>query len=107
MSWQIVFFDDYQIPNYTAHFVNAGNGKGLAAYSEPIFKYDHDVYDNTFQMIKYSMSFEHDDIGNVDVDIISIYRSSNCARDGVILKKLKKMFKRDKICIICGDFNLR
>ena len=101
------FFDDYQIPNYAAHFVNAGNGKGLAAYSEQIFQYDHDIYDDTFQMMKYSASFVHDDIGNVEVDIISIYRSSNCAHDGVIIENIRRMFRNDRICIIYGDLNLR
>ena len=58
-------------------------------------------------MMKYSASFVHDDIGNVEVDIISIYRSSNCAHDGVIIENIRRMFRNDRICIICGDLNLR
>ena len=44
----------YQIPNYTPNYINVGNGKGLATFSEPSFYIEQNVLEDSFQVTKYS-----------------------------------------------------
>ena len=97
----------YQLDNYSSHFVNIGNGKGLAAYYEPIFKYENQVSESSYQLLKYSACFLHRSGKNVEINVISIYRSSASMLDRDLITKLHELISKDKICVICGDFNIR
>ena len=97
----------FKIPDYTPHYVNVGNGKGVAAYSEPMFNFQTKFYDDKYQIIKFSTSFLHHTNIMVHVDVIGLYRSSTNTNDVKLVRELKTIVNPDKICIICGDFNLR
>ena len=97
----------YQLDNYGSRFVNIGNGKGLAAYSEPIFKFETEVSNSSYQALKYSTSFLHRSGKNVEIDVISIYRSSASLLDTDLIMQMQELISKDKICVICGDFNIR
>ena len=97
----------YHLPNYSSNFISIGNGKGLAAFSEPTFQFEENVFSPTYQMTKYSTSILHWTGKIVPIEVISLYRSSSNTRDVEFLAKLQNMITKDKISIICGDFNIR
>ena len=97
----------YKISNYTAHYLNIGNGKGITAFTESDFTFERSSFDRNYQMMKFSTSFLHHTGINVNLDVISLYRSSSCSSDLDLLENIKQLFTVDNICILCGDFNLR
>lgn len=101
------YSNPYKISNYTAHYLNIGNGKGITAFAESNFAFQRNSFDRNYQMMKFSTCFLHHTGINVNLDVISLYRSSSCNSDTVILENIKQMLTVDNICILCGDFNLR
>ena len=101
----------YCLPNYTANFCNAGNGKGVASYFEDSFCHVESVVDSTYQLTKFSMSFNDASGEKVDTIWIGVYRSSVILNplnpnDLQIISHLLRIIDLDKICIIFGDFNV-
>ena len=92
-------FDEFafQIDGFHSHFINCGNGKGVATYSTP----DIDVRisshkERTLQIAKVSMK---------ELDSINLYRSSNKSISES-LETLREILDPDKATIITGDFNI-
>ena len=97
----------YHLDNYSAKFCSAGNGKGLAAYADPIFTFQGKHCFGHYQMMKYSTTFVHFSGKTINIDIIGLYRSSGNQKDEELLSDLGSMISKDKICIILADFNIR
>ena len=55
----------FELEGYTAHFINVGNGRGIATYSRGDFHHQQDVKEDDFQITKFS---------NGNMDSIHIYR---------------------------------
>ena len=55
----------FQLDGYTAHFVNVGNGRGLATFSKGSFMHMEDRVEQNFQITKFSSH---------NADSIHIYR---------------------------------
>ena len=55
----------FELEGYTAHFINVGNGRGIATYSRGDFHHQQDVKEDDFQITKFS---------NCTMDSIHIYR---------------------------------
>ena len=55
----------FELEGYTAHFINVGNGRGIATYSRGHFHHQQDVQEDNFQITKFS---------NGNMDSIHIYR---------------------------------
>ena len=55
----------FELEGYTAHFINVGNGRGIATYSRRDFRHQQDVKEDDFQITKFS---------NGNMDSIHIYR---------------------------------
>ena len=55
----------FELEGYTAHFINVGNGRGIATYSRGDFHHQQDVKEENFQITKF---------GNGTLDSIHIYR---------------------------------
>ena len=55
----------FELEGYTAHFINVGNGRGIATYSRGDFHHQQDVKEDDFQITKFS---------NGTLDSIHIYR---------------------------------
>ena len=55
----------FELEGYTAHFINVGNGRGIATYSRGDFHHQQDVQEDNFQITKFS---------NGNMDSIHIYR---------------------------------
>jgi len=97
----------YHLDNYSSKFCSAGYGKGLAAYSDPIFAFQGQHRGSHYQMMKYSTPFMHSLGKIVNLEIVGLFRSSGNMKDDELLSDLTSMINKDKICIILGDFNLR
>ena len=83
----------YKISNYIAHYLNIGNGKGITAFSEPNFTFPRSSFEGTYQMMKFSTCFLHHTGTNVNLDVISLYRSSLCNSDLDILEISNKCLR--------------
>ena len=55
----------FELEGYTAHFINVGNGRGIATYSRGDFHHQQDVKEDNFQITKFS---------NGTMDSIHMYR---------------------------------
>ena len=55
----------FELEGYTAHFINVGNGRGIATYSRGHFHHQQDVQEDNFQITKFS---------NGNMDSIHMYR---------------------------------
>ena len=55
----------FELEGFTAHFINVGNGRGVATYSRGNFHHQQDVKEDDFQITKFS---------NGIMDSIHIYR---------------------------------
>ena len=55
----------FELEGYTAHFINVGNGRGIATYSRGDFHHQQDIKEDNFQITKF---------GNGTMDSIHIYR---------------------------------
>ena len=99
--------DFYKLNDYVSKFCSAGNGKGIASYSDPVFAFQGQIRNAYHQIMKYSTSFLHFPGKMVYIEIIGLYRSTGNLRDKELLSDLTSMVNKDNICIILGDFNLR
>lgn len=97
----------YHLDNYLAMFCSAGNGKGLAAYADPIFAFQGQHRGSHYQMMKNSTAFLHFLGKMINIEIIGLYKSSANQKDENLLSDLSSMICKDKICIILGDFSIR
>ena len=92
-------FDEssFTIEGFDSHFINIGNGKGVATYRSS------DIEANTLfhkekklQIVKVSMN---------GLDSINLYRSSNKSINET-WESLNKMIDEGKATIVTGDFNI-
>ena len=88
---------DFSLPGYNSHFLSIGNGKGIVTfYKNGSAHHELDCKENNMQIMKFSSS---------DIDIISIYRSSNC-NSVELLNNILKISSEMKPVLITGDFNI-
>ena len=89
--------NDFFLPGYNSHFLSIGNGKGIATfYKNDLAQHELDCTENNLQVTKFTSS---------NIDIISVYRSSNC-NSVELLNKISKITSIKKSVIITGDFNI-
>ena len=88
---------DLSFANYSSHFINIGQGKGIATYyhSEK-FTHVEDVATETIQITKFSS--QH-------IDSINVYRNQR-GLPADLINNLTSLIREDKITIITGDFNI-
>ena len=88
----------YSLPNFLTHFVNVGNGKGLALYYTEKFSVSTVFATEQYQIAK---------IESDEFDIISVYRSSdsNHSKQYDFSKQVLSMVNEYKKTLILGDFN--
>ena len=84
------------LANFSSHFINIGQGKGIATYHSNKFKHVEDIATDYFQITKFSS--EH-------VDSINIYRSQRGVQ-AEVNNYLTRLLSKDKINVITGDFNI-
>ena len=84
------------LPNYKNHFINIGQGKGIATYHNDKFKHVEDIVTETIQITKFSSEY---------VDSINVYRNQRGIPTDLICY-LTQLISKDKITIITGDFNI-
>ena len=85
------------IPGYKSHFINVGNGKGIATfYKENVFQHQQDYVERNMQITKFTAD---------ELDVINVYRSSN-GHSVELLNHLKDMITEGKPLLITGDFNI-
>ena len=88
---------DFCLPGYSSHFLSIGNGKGIVTfYKNGSAHHELDCKENNMQIMKFSSS---------DLDVISIYRSSNC-NSVELLGNILKITSERKPVLITGDFNI-
>ena len=89
--------DERNLHGYNSHFLSIGNGKGMVTfYKNGIAQHVLDCKENNMQIMKFSSS---------DLNIINIFRSSNCNSVELLANILKITSKR-KPALITGDFNI-
>ena len=77
--------------------MSIGKGKGIATfYKSDLAQHELDCTENNLQVTKFTSS---------NIDIISVYRSSNC-NSVELLNKISKITSIKKSVIITGDFNI-
>ena len=91
--------DTFKLANYSSHFNNQGNGKGLALFFRSRFTPVLDVKEDRYQMSKLESN---------EYDVICVYRSSdsNPENQQTFASVLMSMVNVQKITFILGDFNL-
>ena len=88
---------DLALDGFSAHFTNAGKGKGIATYKAENITATISSFKGTgLQIVKVSME---------EIDSINVYRSSNKSMVET-LETLEEMIDPDKATVISGDFNL-
>ena len=86
---------DLSLANYRSHFINIGQGKGIATYYQSDkFTHVEDIARETIQITKFSS--EH-------VDSINVYRNQR-GLPADLINDLTSLITEDKITIITGDF---
>ena len=89
--------EEYTLPGYNSHFINVGNGKGIATFYKPeVVKPEQDLKDKNIQITKFTSS---------NLDVINTYRSSN-GHSVELLNTLIGMLPEKKAVVITGDFNI-
>ena len=89
--------EEYILPGYSSHFINIGNGKGIATFYRPeIVKHEQDLKNNNMQITKFT---------STGIDVINIYRSAN-GHSVELLNYIKGMLPDNKPVLITGDFNI-
>ena len=88
--------EEVTLAGYELHLNSFGEGKGLASYykAEKVSP-STDIMKQRFQITK---------LVSPEVDIISVYRSSDANNDE-LMDELKSLIGPDKTTVICGDFN--
>ena len=82
--------------NYRSHFINIGQGKGIATYHNNKFKHIKDIVMETIQISKFSSEY---------VDSINVYRNQK-GLPADLNNHLTNLLTDDKTTIITGDFNI-
>ena len=82
--------------NYSSHFINIGQGKGIATYHNNKFKHIKDIVMETIQISKFSSEY---------VDSINVYRNQK-GLPADLNNHLTNLLTDDKTTIITGDFNI-
>ena len=89
--------NQFNIPGYKSHFVNVGNGKGIAVYfKSKRFNHEKDFIAANMQLTKLTSN---------EVDVINVYRSSN-GNSVELLNNMVAMMTIGKPVLITGDFNI-
>ena len=89
--------NEYIIPGYSSHFINIGNGKGIATfYKSEVMAHEQDLKENNMQITKFTSS---------NLDVINIYRSSN-GHSVELLNHIITMLPDKRAILITGDFNI-
>ena len=93
--------NDYQqwnIPGYSSHFINVGNGKGIVTYfKSTIFRNEEDISTESMQLTKFS---------STEIDVVNVYRS-NTGNSVELLNNILTMVENPvKASLITGDFNI-
>ena len=87
----------FTIPGYSQHYINVGNGKGIASFfKDNVFKHEQDYVENSMQITKLSSK---------SLDVINVYRSSN-GHSVELLNHLRDLLTMGKTVLITGDFNI-
>jgi exonuclease III len=87
----------FTLPGYSSHFINIGNGKGIATYYKTgVVEHEQDLKENNMQITKFTSS---------NLDVVNIYRSSN-GHSVELLNHILKMTPHGKPVLITGDFNI-
>ena len=87
----------WNIPGYIPHFINVGNGKGIATYFKHIlFSHEQDHIASNMQLTKFASK---------ELDVISVYRSSN-GNSVELFNNATAMITLGKPMLITGDFNI-
>ena len=84
------------IPGLDLHLNSIGDGKGIATYYKP--EYVSEVIDIKKQKVQLTKLFTS------EVDVVNVYRSQG-ADNSELAKDIKSIINKDKLTIICGDFN--
>ena len=85
------------IPGYISHFINVGNGKGIATYfKSELFSHEQDFIAANMQLTKFTSN---------ELDVINVYRSSN-GNSLELLNNMIAMMMPGKPLLITGDFNI-
>ena len=87
------------LPDFTPHFYNVGNGKGIASFVQKDCKNivpSKESLRPTCQMVRLS---------SPQLDIISVYKSSNHSRRQLI-RDIEELIDPGKATFVVGDFNI-
>ena len=88
---------NFSLSGFNSHCISIGNGKGLVTFfKSEVMKHEQDVKEKNMQVTKFT---------SPELDIISVYRSSN-GHSVELLHHLLKMIIKDKPTLITGDFNI-
>ena len=88
---------DLSLTNYSSHFINIGQGKGIATYFQSNkFTHVEDIATETMQITKFSSHY---------IDSINVYRTQR-GLPADLINNLTSLLTEDKITIITGDFNI-
>ena len=87
---------DLSLANYSSHFINIGQGKGIATYHSDKFTHIEDIARETIQISKFSSEY---------IDSINVYRNQR-GLPADLINDLTSLISEDKITIITGDFNI-
>jgi hypothetical protein len=98
-TWLNTNDSNYEIPGYKEISVRSGRGKGTSLYPKHHLDLISEEYVKTdrAQMIK---------LCTKNVDIISVYRSSNHEDIQLFTNQLTELFSTEKTTIVCGDLNI-
>ena len=78
----------FQLEGFTAHFVSAGNGRGLATYTKGDFLHQEDRMNQNWQMTKFSSD---------SIDSIHIYRFIIMYLNIMIMALINRCYKKQEI----------
>ena len=87
------------LPDYTSHFYNVGNGKGIASFVHRECKNivpSRESLRPTCQMVRLS---------SPQLDVISVYKSSSHSRRQLI-RDMEELIDPEKATFVVGDFNI-
>ena len=98
---QWIYFSFYsksicQLHGQPPHFLNIGQGKGIATYFNDKFTHIEDIARETIQISKFSSEY---------IDSINVYRNQR-GLPADLINDLTSLISENKITIITGDFNI-
>jgi hypothetical protein len=88
--------EQFNMPGYTAQFLNVGDGKGIVTYFTKMFVHQDDVIADGYQATRFSSD---------NIDSIHVYRSQNGSIDDLI-HTFNNMIQGSRTTLITGDFNI-